>query len=89
MVSIEKIRNMTNKERKEIYNKIPHKIQDTHHQTEMWDYHALHTEETENRIKQKFEPQELPCTPTPKQIYLEATLSIMKIKPAATKKRKE
>ena len=87
MIPIERIRNMTNKERKDIYNKIPHKIQDTYHQTEIWDYNALQTEETENnRTKPKFEPQDLPSTPTPKQTYLEATLSITKIKPAATKK---
>ena len=77
---------MSNKERKEIFNKIPHKIQDTRHQTEIWDYYALQTEETENRTKPKFEPQELPCTPTPKQTYLEATLSITKIKPVTSKK---
>ena len=78
---------MTNKERKEIFNKIPHNLHNTQQQTELWDYFALQTEEHDQEYTRlKPTPQELPSTPVPKQTYLEATLSITKIKPETKQK---
>ena len=81
IMTIESIKNMTNKERKTIFNKIPH-ILDNKQQTEIWDYFANQSQEHENRYhKYTALPQNLPSTPTPKQTYLDATISITKEKP--------
>ena len=80
-MTIESIKNMTNKERKTIFNKIPHFL-DNKQQTEMWDNFANQSREHENRYhKYTALPQNLPNTPTPKQTYLDATISITKEKP--------
>ena len=90
ILSIERIRNMTNKERKDIFNKIPHNLHNTQQQTELWDYFALQTEEHDQEYTRlKPTPQELPSTPVPKQTYLEATLSITKMKPETKQNHKK